>query len=190
MRFRPYSLAITATSLYSMDVDDRLFTRRAPLRLDTKEEGAALASRWEVAPDGRSVTLPLRHGAFFSDGHPSPLTRVVQRRRMQDESIAARDRDMLLMDGKPLFFSAPDPYAVTVTSPQPNGSLVVDGGELRADRFPGRARRAPGGPVAPSGTGLAGTTRGTGPARPAQGGRARRHGSQGRAAAGARRAYA
>ena len=101
-------------------------TRLTRLRLDTQQEGAGLASRWDVAADGRSVTLHLRRGAFFSDGHAITAEDVLfSAAVIQDDKVAARDRDMLHMDGKPLAFAAPDPYTVVVSAPEPNGSLLA-----------------------------------------------------------------
>jgi ABC-type transport system substrate-binding protein len=117
---------ITALTLYSMDVNDRLFTRLAPLRLDTQQEGEGLASSWDVAEDGLSVTFHLRHGAFFSDGHPITAEDVLfSASVIENDKITARDRDMLMMDGQPFVFSAPDPYTVVVRAPHPNGSVLA-----------------------------------------------------------------
>jgi len=117
---------VTATTLYSADIIDRLFTRLAPFRLDTQEEGQGLASSWDVAPDGTSVTFHLRHGAFFSDGQPITAEDVLfSAAVIQDEKIGASDRDLLFMDGEPFAFSAPDPYTVIVKAPHPNGSLLA-----------------------------------------------------------------
>lgn len=117
---------ITATTLYSMEVNDRMFVHLVGYRLDSQQDAPALATRWECADDGTACTFYLRHGALFSDGHPITADDVLfSAGVVLNPSVTARDREMLQLDGRALVFSAPDAYTVVVQSPRPHGSLLA-----------------------------------------------------------------
>ncbi len=81
-----------------------------------------LAERWETAPDGRTFTLHLRPGVTWSDGHPLTSADVL----FSLEALFAPNSgavlgSSLMIAGKPITATAPDPATVVVTYPEPFG---------------------------------------------------------------------
>ncbi len=75
-----------------------------------------LAEKWTVSPDGRTITLTLRDGLTFSDGHPFTSDDVVFTfKALYDERSASVLASGVMVDGKPLAVTAPDPRTVVVT---------------------------------------------------------------------------
>ncbi len=88
-------------------------------RLTQKTE-AALAESWEVSKDGRRYTLHLRRGLFFSDGQPMDADDVVFTFQVYlDQKIDSPQRDLLLVEGKPVAVSKTGSYTVVFELPQP-----------------------------------------------------------------------
>ena len=79
-----------------------------------------LADKWSASPDGRTYTISLRRGVSFSDGAPLTSADVLFSLRMAyDPAIDSPLRGGLLVQGKPLEASAPDPSTVVITFPAP-----------------------------------------------------------------------
>ena len=73
----------------------------------------ALANSWSVSPDGRDYTLHLRRGVRFSDGQPMTADDVLFTFRVYtDEKIDSPQRDLLVVDGKPITAEKLDDYTV------------------------------------------------------------------------------
>jgi peptide/nickel transport system substrate-binding protein len=63
----------------------------------------ALAKSWKISPDGLTYTLVLRQGLKFSDGQPLDADDVLFSFRVYlDENVHAPQRDLLMVDGKPI----------------------------------------------------------------------------------------
>jgi peptide/nickel transport system substrate-binding protein len=63
----------------------------------------ALAKSWKVSADGLEYTLVLRAGLRFSDGQPLDADDVVFTFHVYlDENVHAPQRDLLIVDGKPI----------------------------------------------------------------------------------------
>src|SRR5207245_1513266 len=63
----------------------------------------ALAKSWKISPDGLEYTLVLRKGLRFSDGQPFDADDVLFTFRVYlDEKVHATQRDLLIIDGKPI----------------------------------------------------------------------------------------
>jgi peptide/nickel transport system substrate-binding protein len=63
----------------------------------------ALAKSWKISADGLQYTLTLRQGLRFSDGHPLNADDVLFTFRVYlDENVHATQRDLLIVDGKPI----------------------------------------------------------------------------------------
>ena len=63
----------------------------------------ALAKSWSVSADGRKYTVNLRHGLQFSDGTPLTADDVVfSFQAYLDERVHAPQRDLLIIDDKPI----------------------------------------------------------------------------------------
>jgi len=83
----------------------------------------ALAKSWTVSKDGLQYTLKLREGVQFSDGHPLDADDVVFSFHLYlDEKVAAPQRDLLIVGGKPLAVKKVDPHTVTFELAKPYGA--------------------------------------------------------------------
>jgi len=79
-----------------------------------------LAKTWTASPDGRVLTLVLRDGVTFSDGAPFTSADVVFTfRALYDPAVHSSLASGVMVQGKPLQISAPDPRTVVVTLPAP-----------------------------------------------------------------------
>jgi peptide/nickel transport system substrate-binding protein len=82
----------------------------------SQEVEPALATAWKVAGGGREYTLTLRKGVRFSDGHAFDADDVLFTFRvLLDEKVAAPQRDLLIIGGKPVVVSRIDDQTVRVT---------------------------------------------------------------------------
>jgi len=86
----------------------------------TQEAEPWLADSWTTSPDGRVVTLKLRPGVVFSDGHPFTADDVVFTfDAAYDEQTHGGVGDSLRVNGQKLKVAAIDPQTVAITFPQP-----------------------------------------------------------------------
>jgi peptide/nickel transport system substrate-binding protein len=82
----------------------------------------ALAKSWKISPDGVQYTIVLRQGLKFSDGQPLDADDVLFTFRVYlDESVHAPQRDLLLINGKPIAVRKLDARTVVFQLPQPYG---------------------------------------------------------------------
>lgn len=96
----------------------------------THQTESALAKSWKVSRDGKQYTLQLRRGIRFSDGEPFDSQDVTFSFQVYlDERSNSSQRDLLMIEGKPIAVAALGPYAVRVTLPQPYaaGDRLFDG---------------------------------------------------------------
>ena len=88
-------------------------------RLSQKTE-PAVAKSWTVSQDGRRYTLQLRRDLLFSDGHPMDADDVVFTfRAYLDEKNNSPQRDLLLVDGKPVAVTKIGSHTVQFELAQP-----------------------------------------------------------------------
>lgn len=86
----------------------------------TQEVEPWLAERWTAADDGRHVTLTLRQGVTFSDGHPFTADDVLfSFEAVYDPRVASVLADSLQVGGRKLEVAATDPYTIAITFPTP-----------------------------------------------------------------------
>lgn len=121
LRADPKSLnPITAVDLPSKQVLGLLSADLIHINSSTLGTEPALAKSWKISPDGRHYTLELRHGILFSDGHPFNADDVVFSFQVYlDEKVHSPQRDLLLIDGKPIEARKLGPYQVAFDLPQP-----------------------------------------------------------------------
>lgn len=96
----------------------------------TQKTEPALAKSWSVSRDGRIYTLRLRHGLKFSDGQPFRADDVVFSFQLYlDENIHSSQRDLLVVDGKPISIEKIDDYTVRFQLAQPYAAAerIFDG---------------------------------------------------------------
>jgi peptide/nickel transport system substrate-binding protein len=111
---------VTAVDTPSAEVIGRLTADLIHIDRDTQRTRPALAKEWTVSPDGRHYTLELRRGLRFSDGHPFDADDVVFSFQCYlDERNASPQRDLLMLDGKPIVVRKIGPYGVAVDLEQP-----------------------------------------------------------------------
>ena len=114
----------------AVDAVTRL-THATLIRLNrvTGEPEPWLAERWTSSPDRRTLTLALRDGVKFSDGHPFTSEDVVfSFRALYDPSVDSALASGVKVEGKPLQISAPDARTVVITMPAPfsPGVAILD----------------------------------------------------------------
>ena len=86
----------------------------------TQDVEPQLADSWTASPDGRAVTMKLRQGVSFSDGHPFTADDVLFSFEVaNDEKSGSLLADSVAVSGKPLHAAAPDPHTVVITFPSP-----------------------------------------------------------------------
>jgi len=111
----------------SQDSGIELFTQLTQARLVrvdrcTQNVEPWLAESWTASPDSLIFTLKLRPGVKFSDGTAFTSADVVfSFNATYDERTKSRLADSLLVGGKPLVVTAPDPATVVVRFPSPFG---------------------------------------------------------------------
>jgi peptide/nickel transport system substrate-binding protein len=96
----------------------------------TQRTEPALAKSWTVSADGRKYTIHLRSGLKFSDGAPFTSDDVVFSFQLYlDESLHSPQRDLLVLDGKPLVVRKLDAATVEFEFAKPYGpgERVFDG---------------------------------------------------------------
>lgn len=86
----------------------------------TQKTEPALASSWKVSPDGRRFILKLRRGLKFSDGQPFDADDVIFTFTVYlDEKVHSPQRDLLVINSKPLSVTKLDAYTVRFDLVQP-----------------------------------------------------------------------
>ena len=80
----------------------------------------ALAKSWTVSSDGKVYILKLRRGLKFSDGQPLDADDVIFTFQVYlDENVDSPQRDLLIIDGKPIEVEKLDAYTVRFQLAQP-----------------------------------------------------------------------
>jgi peptide/nickel transport system substrate-binding protein len=111
---------VIATDAISREVIGRLHADLIEINRVTQKTEPALAKSWKTSQDGRTFTLQLRQGIRFSDGHLFDADDVVFSFIVyMDEAIDSPQRDLLIIDGKPITVTKVDPYTVRFTLPHP-----------------------------------------------------------------------
>jgi peptide/nickel transport system substrate-binding protein len=111
---------VTATDAVSREVIGRLMGDLIEINRSTQLTEPALAKSWKISADGCMFTLQLRKGMRFSDGHPFDADDVVFSFNVyMDEAVDSPQRDLLIIDGKPIVVSKLDQYTVRFVLPRP-----------------------------------------------------------------------
>jgi peptide/nickel transport system substrate-binding protein len=114
--FNRHAAQDTTTSLVSSLTQARLVR----VNQATQAVEPALAERWTSSDDGRRVTLALRQGVSFSDGHPFTADDVLfSFEAAYDEKNGSLIADPMQAGGKKLQVAAPDAHTVVITFPAP-----------------------------------------------------------------------
>jgi peptide/nickel transport system substrate-binding protein len=121
---------VTATDAVSREVIGRLMADLITINKSSQQTEPALAKSWKMSADGRTFTLKLRKGIRFSDGHPFDADDVVFSFTVYlDEAVNSPQRDLLLIDGKPVVVTKLDQETVRFTLPRPYAAAerIFDG---------------------------------------------------------------
>jgi peptide/nickel transport system substrate-binding protein len=111
---------VIATDAVSREVIGRLMGDLVEINRASQQTEPALAKSWKISPDGRVFTLQLRKGVRFSDGQPFDADDVIFSFTVyMDENVDSPQRDLLIIDGKPIAVTKVDPYTVRFTLPRP-----------------------------------------------------------------------
>ncbi|HEX6804868.1 MAG TPA: ABC transporter substrate-binding protein [Terriglobales bacterium] len=111
---------LTATDAVSREVIGRCNADLISINRVSQKTEPALAESWKISPEGRTFTVRLRKGIRFSDGQPFDADDVVFSFKLYlDEAIGSPQRDLLVIDGKPLVVSKIDQYTVRLVLPKP-----------------------------------------------------------------------
>jgi peptide/nickel transport system substrate-binding protein len=111
---------LTAVDTPSREVLGLLTADLIHIDRDRQRTRPALAKSWTVSPDGKHYVLELRRGLRFSDGQPFDADDVVFTFQCHlDERNASTQRDLLIVEGKPIVVRKLGPYRVAVDLEQP-----------------------------------------------------------------------
>jgi peptide/nickel transport system substrate-binding protein len=111
---------VIATDAVSREVVGRIMGDLIEINRSTQQTEPALAKSWKISPDGRTFTLQLRKGIRFSDGQPFNADDVVFSFTVyMDEAVDSPQRDLLIIDGKPIAVTKLDQYTVRFSLPRP-----------------------------------------------------------------------
>ena len=105
---------------------------------------ASIARSWQVSSDGRTVTMQLRRGVRFSDGHPLDAEDVVFTFNLHtDERVNSPQKETLQFGGKPIAVRKVDPLTVEFTLHRRSASAerVFDGVAILPEHLLGPAYR-------------------------------------------------
>lgn len=111
---------VIATDAVSREVIGRLVADLIEINRASQQTEPALAKSWKTSSDGRVFTLQLRKGIRFSDGHGFDADDVLFSFAVHlDEKVDSPQRDLLIIDGKPIAVTKIDQYTVRFVLPRP-----------------------------------------------------------------------
>jgi peptide/nickel transport system substrate-binding protein len=104
----------------SREVLHRMMADLIHINRESQQTEPALAKSWTVSADGLRYVLELRQGLRFSDGHAFDAGDVVFTfQLMLDDKVNSPQRDLLILEGKPIVVRQIDAYHVAFDLPQP-----------------------------------------------------------------------
>jgi peptide/nickel transport system substrate-binding protein len=104
----------------SREVLHRMMADLIHINRESQQTEPALAKSWTVSADGLRYVLELRRGLRFSDGHAFDAGDVVFTFQvMMDDKVNSPQRDLLILEGKPIVVRQIDAYHVAFELPQP-----------------------------------------------------------------------
>jgi len=121
---------VTAADAVSREVIGRLMADLITINRGSQQIEPGLAKSWTTSADGLTFTLKLRKGIRFSDGHPFDADDVIFSFTVYlDEAVNSPQRDLLVIDGKPLTVTKLDQYTVRFALPRPYAAAerIFDG---------------------------------------------------------------
>ena len=112
---------VMAADLPSREIIHVITADLIHINRESQQTEPALAKSWKVSPDGLRYTLELRQGLRFSDGHAFDADDVIFTFQVVlDEKLHSPQRDLWILDGKPITVRKLDTYKVVFELPKPN----------------------------------------------------------------------
>lgn len=109
---------IVSNEQSTSDIVHRALADLVHVNRHTQEPELALAKKYEIAPDGRSMTVWLRKGILWSDGEPFDADDVVFTwNTLFDPAVRSPQADLLTIDGKPITIQKVDDHTVRLDFP-------------------------------------------------------------------------
>lgn len=110
----------TAADSASREVIHRMMADLIHINRESQQTEPALAKSWSVSADGLRYVVDLRQGLRFSDGHPFDADDVVFTFQViLDEKVHSPQRDLLILEGKPIVVRKLETYKVSFQLPRP-----------------------------------------------------------------------
>src|SRR5215469_11461344 len=111
---------VSAIDAPSFEVLRRLHSDLITIDRFTQKTVPGLAESWTRSSDGMKYVLKLRRGVRFSDGSPFNADDVVfSWSAYLDEKVRSPQRDLLLIDGRPIRVQKKDDFTVEFVFPKP-----------------------------------------------------------------------
>jgi peptide/nickel transport system substrate-binding protein len=131
LRSEPKTLnPILSVDATSREVIGAMNSDLVHINRETQRTESALAKSWTISPDGKKYVLQLRRGLKFSDGSPFTADDVVFSFGLYlDEKTHSPQRDLLVIDDKPIVVKKLNDYAVEfdLAKPYGPGERLFDG---------------------------------------------------------------
>jgi peptide/nickel transport system substrate-binding protein len=123
LRSEPKTLnPILSVDATSREVIGALNADLIHINRETQRTEPALAKSWTISPDGKKYVLQLRRGLKFSDGSPFTADDVVFSFGLYlDEKLHSPQRDLLVIDDKPIVVKKLSDFAVQFDLATPYG---------------------------------------------------------------------
>ena len=110
----------TAVDQNSQGVNARMNADLVHINRATQKTEPALARSWSISKDGSRITVKLRRGLRFSDGASFDADDVLFSFKVYlDEQVHSPQRDLLIINGKPITLEKIDAYTVRFVFPAP-----------------------------------------------------------------------
>jgi peptide/nickel transport system substrate-binding protein len=104
----------------SREVLHRMMADLIHINRESQQTEPALAKSWTVSADGLRYVVELRRGLRFSDGHAFDAGDVVFTFQvMMDDKVNSPQRELLILEGKPIIVRQIDAYHVAFDLPHP-----------------------------------------------------------------------
>ena len=134
LRAEPKTLnPLTAADAPSREVISVMQADLVHINRATQLTEPSLVKSWSISADGLQYTLKLRQGLKFSDGVPLDADDVLFTFQVYlDENVHATQRDLLIIDGKPVSIRKADAQTIIFRLPKPYGvgERLFDGFEI------------------------------------------------------------
>ena len=115
---------IVSSDTATADITDRIFADLIHINRETQRPEPSLAKSWEYSPDRRTMTMHLREGILFSDGHPFTADDVLFTFQViYDPKVNSPQADQLKVHGQPFALKRTGDYEIEFTFDQTTAGI-------------------------------------------------------------------